>query len=163
MHLVESFKVYLASGRLIFFRGDFMFPDFSLEEALIYNATAHDPYSKESVARRMIASGVSERAVSILLGMDLEQIEKLSCSDAIMLMKLLDGFNDVFHRYEATEGILPQAYRNVEKVKEWYTEHGIEESNLFRDSVDIDTGFARVFGLTPSQHKDFIERYVDKK
>lgn len=126
-----------------------MYQDFSLYEIVIWNATAHDPYSTESIARRMLALEATDYSVAALLGLDLAYVQELDKQDNKMFMDLSGGITQIYSKIVD----LKERHRSLNNTYPF---------GLFNDSLSIDSGFAKILGMTESQFQIYSERFIDK-
>lgn len=126
-----------------------MYQDFSLYEVVIWNATAHDPYGTESIARRMLALEATDYSVATLLGLDIAYVQGLDRQDNKMFMDLSRKITQMYGEI----GALEERHRLFNRDCPF---------ELFKTGLSIDRGFAKILGMTESQFQIYSERFIDK-
>ena len=79
-------------------------------EKIIWNDTLCDPFSKENIARRMLAKDIPSlgiEQIACLLGMEIEEVEAAYGKNLRTLTKVRDIVQDTLSNFMTNEEILP--------------------------------------------------------
>ena len=126
-----------------------MYQDFSLYEVVIWNATAHNPYNTESIARRMLALEVTDSYVATMLELDIAYVQELDRRDNKMFIELSRRISKIYNKI----GNLKEQHQSFD---------GGYPFELFNDGLSIGEGFAKILGMTETQFQIYSERFIDK-
>ena len=116
-----------------------MYPDMSLDEALIWQATSANPFSRESLIRRMLALDGDARDIANLFNVPIEYVialedKNFSCIKEVRLFASFIG--------QVLESEDPEQYS-------------------FSDYSFI-RGVALILGLSPSQLSQLLSRSIEE-
>lgn len=115
-----------------------MYPDMSLSEALVWQDTSANPFSRESLIRRMMALGRDEQHIADLFNVPIEYVSALEDKNfrCIKEVRLFASFVDQV--LDLDDGVEQYSFSNFSFIR----------------------GVALILGLSPSQLSQLLSRSI---